>query len=550
MTLTNENLQDIAMVEKAALDKYQYQIDVCIAAGCLSCQSGAVKAALEEEVNRQGKKKNCIIRGVGCLGLCAAGPLINVSKPGFVYQAVQVSDAPDIIESLTGAPVRRLECSVDQPFFSRQKKIVLENCGRIEPERIESYIAEGGYQALYQALRRMSPKEVIDEISVSGLRGRGGAGFPTGLKWTTVYKAPSHQKYVVCNADEGDPGAFMDRSVLESDPHRVIEGMAIAAYAVGASRGYIYVRAEYPLAVDRLQKAIRQAKQLGILGENIFNTPFAFNISVRLGAGAFVCGEETALIASIEGRVGRPRPRPPFPAEFGLWGFPTLINNVETFANIAPIIRRGGGWFAGIGTEKSKGTKVFALAGRVKNTGLIEVPMGIKLRDIVFEIGGGIPGNRQFKAVQTGGPSGGCIPKQFLDMPVDYDSLKSAGSIMGSGGMIIIDDTACMVDVAKFFMEFCMSESCGKCAPCRIGTTQIHNILERITFGDGKADDIDTLTDLCDLVIAASLCGLGQTAPNPVKSTLRYFKDEYTAHIQEKCCPASVCRIKSAREGS
>lgn len=550
MTLSIENLRDIAKVENADLDKYQYQIDVCIAAGCLSCQSGAVKTALEEEVNRQGKQKNCIVRGVGCLGLCAAGPLINVSKPGIVYQAVQVSDAPDIIESLTGAPVRRLECPVDQPFFSRQKKIVLENCGRIEPERIESYIAEGGYQALYQALRRMSPKEVIDEISASGLRGRGGAGFPTGLKWTTVYKAPSHQKYVVCNADEGDPGAFMDRSVLESDPHRVIEGMVIAAYAVGASRGYIYVRAEYPLAVDRLEKAIRQAKQLGILGENIFNTPFAFNISVRLGAGAFVCGEETALIASIEGRVGRPRPRPPFPAEFGLWGVPTLINNVETFANIAPIIRQGGGWFAGIGTEKSKGTKVFALAGRVKNTGLIEVPMGIKLRDIVFEIGGGIPDNRQFKAVQTGGPSGGCIPKQFLDMPVDYDSLKAAGSIMGSGGMIIIDDTACMVDVAKFFMEFCMSESCGKCAPCRIGTTQIHNILERITFGDGNADDIGTLRDLGDLVSATSLCGLGQTAPNPVKSTLRYFKDEYTAHIQKKCCPASMCGIKSAREGS
>ena len=548
MTLTIENLQDIAKAEKSSLAWYKYRINVCIAAGCLSCRSDAVMAALKEEVKQRRMEKECIIRGVGCLGLCAVGPLIDVSSAGVVYQAVQASDAPDIIESLTGNPVSRLVLPTDQPFFKRQEKIVLENCGIIEPERIESYITEGGYEALYQALRQMSPREVIDEISTSGLRGRGGAGFPTGLKWTTVYKAQHHEKFVICNADEGDPGAFMDRSVLESDPHRVIEGMAIAAYAVGASRGYIYVRAEYPLAIDRLRKAIIQAKQFGILGDNIFNTTFTFDIQLRLGAGAFVCGEETALIASIEGRLGRPRPRPPFPAEFGLWGAPTLINNVETFANVAPIIRRGGKWFAGIGTEKSKGTKVFALAGRVNNTGLIEVPMGTTLRDIVFEIGGGIPEDRKFKAVQTGGPSGGCIPEQFLDMPVDYESLKEVGSIMGSGGMIIIDDTACMVDVAKFFMEFCMSESCGKCAPCRIGTTQLHNLLDRITLGHGLPGDIDSLKSLCDLISASSLCGLGQTAPNPVNSTLRYFEDEYTAHIEHHYCDAGVCAIKKDKE--
>ncbi|WP_319526698.1 NADH-quinone oxidoreductase subunit NuoF [uncultured Desulfosarcina sp.] len=548
MTLTIENLQEIAKTETDSVESYRYRINVCVAAGCLSCRSDAVKASLEEEIRRQGKEKECRVRGVGCLGLCAVGPLIDISPSNVAYQAVQPSDAPEIIGSLAGAPVSRLLLPVDQPFFSRQKKIVLENCGIVEPERIESYIAAGGYEALYQALRQMSPRQVIDEVTASGLRGRGGAGFPTGLKWTTVYKAQQANKYVVCNADEGDPGAFMDRSVLESDPHRVIEGMAIAGYAVGAFRGYIYVRAEYPLAIERLRRAIKQAKQLGILGENIFNTPFAFDIQLRLGAGAFVCGEETALIASIEGRLGRPRPRPPFPAEFGLWGCPTLINNVETFANIAPIVSRGGGWFAGIGTEKSKGTKVFALAGKINKTGLIEVPMGTTLREIVFDIGGGIPAGRRFKAVQTGGPSGGCVPEQFLDMPVDYESLKEVGSIMGSGGMIVMDDGACMVDVAKFFMEFCMSESCGKCVPCRVGTAQLFNILERITAGDGRVGDIDTLKELCDLVGATSLCGLGQTAPNPVKSTLRYFEDEYTAHIRRRHCDAGVCAMGNARE--
>jgi bidirectional [NiFe] hydrogenase diaphorase subunit len=414
MTLTIENLQEIAKTETAAVESYRYILNVCIAAGCLSCRSDAVRNALEEEVRRQGKEKECRVRGVGCLGLCAAGPLIQVSPPEVVYRSLAPSDASDILESLGGAPVSRLAISIEQPFFSRQKKIVLENCGIVEPERIESYIAHGGYEALYRALRQMGPKEIIDEVVTSGLRGRGGAGFPTGLKWTTVYKAQPSEKYVVCNADEGDPGAFMDRSVLESDPHRVIEGMAIAGYAVGASRGYIYIRAEYPLAVERLRTAIKQAKQLGILGENIFNTPFGFDIQLRLGAGAFVCGEETALIASIEGRLGRPRPRPPFPAEFGLWGAPTLINNVETLANIAPIIRHGGAWFASIGTEKSKGTKVFALAGKVNNTGLIEVPMGTTLRDIVFDIGGGIPKGHRFKAIQTGGPSGWAPPSCII----------------------------------------------------------------------------------------------------------------------------------------
>ena len=548
MTLTIENLQEIAKTENDAVESYPYRINVCVAAGCLSCGSDAVKASLEEEIRRQGKEKACRVRAVGCLGLCAVGPLIDISPLNVAYQGVQPSDAPDIIGSLTGAPVSRLLLPTDQPFFSRQKKIVLENCGIVEPERIESYIAAGGYEALYQALRQMSPRQVIDEVTASGLRGRGGAGFPTGLKWTTVHKSQQADKYVVCNADEGDPGAFMDRSVLESDPHRVIEGMAIAGYAVGAARGYVYVRAEYPLAVERLRRAIKQAKQLGILGENIFNTPFAFDIQLRLGAGAFVCGEETALIASIEGRLGRPRPRPPFPAEFGLWGCPTLINNVETIANIAPIVRRGGDWFAGIGTEKSKGTKVFALAGKINNTGLIEVPMGTPLREIVFDIGGGIPAGRRFKAVQTGGPSGGCVPAQFLDMPMDYESLKDVGAIMGSGGMIVMDDGACMVDVAKFFMEFCMSESCGKCVPCRVGTAQLFGILERITAGDAKIEDIDTLKELCDLVGAASLCGLGQTAPNPVKSTLRYFENEYMAHIRRHHCEAGVCAMGKARE--
>ncbi|MGO9568463.1 MAG: NADH-quinone oxidoreductase subunit NuoF [Desulfomonilaceae bacterium] len=546
--MTLEELQEIAKIEKEKQEGFQHRINVCVAAGCLSCQSGLVMDALEKEVGRRGLESWCEVKGVGCLGLCTAGPLIAIEPEGPLYQGVQVSDVGEILEALGGTPISRLDCSGHMPFFNRQQKIVLENCGKIDPERIEDYIAEGGYEALYNALRMMTQTGVIEQMVRSGLRGRGGAGFPTGLKWTAVSKAASSTKFVICNADEGDPGAFMDRSVLESDPHRVIEGMAIAGFAVGASHGFIYVRAEYPLAVKRVRTAIAKAERLGLLGNNIFNTTFNFDVKVRLGAGAFVCGEETALIASIEGRRGAPRPRPPFPAEMGLWGYPTLINNVETFANVAPIIRRGGNWFSGIGTEKSKGTKVFALAGRVNNTGLIEVPMGTKLRDIVFEIGGGIPEGRKFKAVQTGGPSGGCIPEQHLDMPVDYESLAKVGSIMGSGGLIIMDETSCMVDVAKFFMEFCMSESCGKCVPCRVGTSQIFNLLCKITKGEGKPGDVPLLEELADLVKNTSLCGLGQTAPNPVMSTLRYFRDEYVAHIKDKTCPAGACHINGSKE--
>jgi bidirectional [NiFe] hydrogenase diaphorase subunit len=439
------------------------------------------------------------------------------------------------------------------PFFERQMKIVLENCGRIDPERIEDYIAADGYSALVKALTEMTPLQVIEQVSISGLRGRGGGGYPTGLKWTTVSKASGATKYVICNADEGDPGAFMDRSVLESDPHRVLEGMALAAYAIGASHGYLYVRAEYPLAVKRLQTAIRQAERASLLGKNICATPFNFHIDIRLGAGAFVCGEETALISSIEGNRGTPHPRPPYPAEKGLWGEPTLINNVETFANIAPIIRRGGAWYAGIGTAGSKGTKVFALAGRVKHTGLIEVPMGTSLREIIDEIGGGIPDGGKFKAVQTGGPSGGCIPEEHLEMPVDYESLAGVGSIMGSGGMIVMDQTSCMVDVAKYFMEFCMTESCGKCIPCRVGTVHLHHLLQRITEGSATSSDVTLIEQLGGMVKHTSLCGLGQSAPNPVFSTLRFFRDEYLAHLSDgrrpAHCPSGVCRIQNGQGG-
>lgn len=541
--MTIEELQDIGRIEKEKQEGFKHRIHVCVAAGCLSCQSGLVKEALEKEVSRRGLESGVLVKGVGCLGLCTAGPMVAVEPNKILYQGVAVSDASDIVEALSGPSVSRLDCSNQVPFFTKQQKIVLENCGHIDPESIEEYISESGYEALFNALRMMNPTGVIEQISKSGLRGRGGAGFPTGLKWTTVSKTKGNVKFVVCNADEGDPGAFMDRSVLESDPHRVLEGMAIAGYAVGAHYGFIYVRAEYPLAVKRIRTAIARAERLGLLGHNIFNTTFSFDITVRLGAGAFVCGEETALIASIEGRRGSPRPRPPFPAELGLWGYPTLINNVETFANVPPIIRKGGAWFAGIGTEKSKGTKVFAVAGQVNNTGLIEAPMGTTLREIVFDIGGGIKDGRKFKAIQTGGPSGGCIPAQFLDMSMDYESLAKVGSIMGSGGLIVMDETSCMVDVAKFFIEFCMSESCGKCVPCRVGTVHIYNVLRRITEGDGKPSDIALLEELCDLVKNTSLCGLGQTSPNPVLSTLHYFMDEYKAHIEDKVCPAGTCHI-------
>jgi len=449
-----------------------------------------------------------------------------------LFEFVKPENAAAIISSLKGGDCDVQVGNPDHPFFAKQMKIVRANGGVVDPERIEDYIAIGGYTALHQALTELPPPQVVEEVTKSGLRGRGGAGFPTGLKWGTVAKSPGAKKYIVCNGDEGDPGAFMDRSVLESDPHLVLEGMAIAAYAVGADQGYLYVRAEYPLAISRLQIAIKQAKQLGLLGAGVFETPFNFNVDIRIGAGAFVCGEETALMASVEGKRGTPRPRPPFPAESGLWGCPTLINNVETFANISAIIKRGGAWYASIGTEKSKGTKVFALTGKIKNNGLIEVPMGIPLRQIVMEMGGGAPDGRQVKSVQTGGPSGGCIPADYLDTPVDYESLTKLGSIMGSGGMVVMDDSTNMVEIAKFYMEFCMEESCGKCIPCRAGTVQMLNLLEKITQRKATARDLAKLEELCDLVKNTSLCGLGQTAPNPVISTLKFFRAEYETLLQ------------------
>lgn len=479
------------------------------------------------------------------MGLCAAGPLVRMGPAGdtakqLLYAGIHEADARELVASLGGEPVERLVLRAEA-YFRGQMQIVLENSGYIDPEKIDEYIGRGGYQALLKVLTEMTPLEVIDVIAKSGLRGRGGGGYPTGLKWSTVAKAVGAQKYVICNADEGDPGAFMDRSVLESDPQRVIEGMAIAGYAVGASKGYIYVRAEYPLAVQRMTASLQQARRRGLLGTNICGTTFTFDIEVRLGAGAFVCGEETALIASIEGLRGQPRPRPPYPAVSGLWGSPTLINNVETFANVASIIRKGANWYASIGTDKSKGTKVFALTGKINNTGLVEIPMGMTLREIIFGIGGGVPNGRRFKAVQTGGPSGGCIPEEHLDLPISYEALIEVGSMMGSGGMIVMDDTSCMVNVARFFMEFCMTESCGKCIPCRAGTAQMYQLLTKICEGRATHSDLDLLIDLCDVVKHTSLCGLGMTAPNPVLSTLRYFKHEYLEHIEQRYCRAGVC---------
>jgi bidirectional [NiFe] hydrogenase diaphorase subunit len=551
-----DELNKTTLTEQQAQAKFQSHIHVCTGTACAALNSEGIVAALKAELVKQGQQKTCHVKSVGCPGLCAIGPLVQLTKDdgrqatdddasssavqrlsSILYQHVSPQDASDIVASLDAAPVERLNYPTDQPFFTRQHKIVLENCGEIDPERIEDYIAHGGYSALVKALTEMTPAQVIEQITQSGLRGRGGAGFPTGVKWATVAKSPppnvarqnggGASKYVICNGDEGDPGAFMDRSVMEGDPHRVIEGMIIAGYAVGASKGYLYVRAEYPLAVKRLKTAIRHAERNGFLGKSVCGTSFSFDIDIRLGAGAFVCGEETALMASIEGNRGQPRPRPPFPAESGLWGCPTLINNVETFANIAPILRKGAAWFAGIGTEKSKGTKVFALVGQITNSGLIEVPMGVSLREIIFDIGGGIPGGRAFKAVQTGGPSGGCIPEPLLDMPVDYESLNQAGTIMGSGGMIVMDDSTSMVDVARYYMEFCMDESCGKCVPCRVGTVQMHRLLTKFAEGNATRADMAKLEGLCDLVKNTSLCGLGQTAPNPVLSTLRYFRNEY-----------------------
>ncbi len=517
---------------------------VCEAASCISGNATEITARLRELTVG---KDDIVIKRVGCLGLCAAGPLVEIAETGEMFEHV----SPDEVDSLVTAlgkvkPDARRQ--PQGPFFEKQVRVATENFGKVDPESLEDYIAEGGFQALRRVLSEMSSSEVRDEVSESGLRGRGGAGFPTGLKWTTVAKATGDKKYVICNADEGDPGAFMDRSVLESDPFRVLEGMAIAAFAVHANEGYVYCRAEYPLAVKRLQSAIRLAQRAGYLGDNIMDTSFAFNVQVRLGAGAFVCGEETALIASVEGRRGTPRPRPPYPAVAGLWGSPTLINNVESLASIPAILRDGPEKYAQIGVGKSKGTKVFALAGRVVNTGMVEVPMGMTLREIIFDIGGGIIDGRPFKAVQTGGPSGGCIPAEHLDTPVSYETLIELGSFMGSGGMIVMDDTSCMVDVARYFQDFCRDESCGKCTPCRVGTTQMWMLLDLIAKGLATEDDLAQLERLAGIVQKMSLCGLGQGAPNPIFSTLRYFRDEYMAHIVDKTCPAGVCQIQQPAE--
>jgi bidirectional [NiFe] hydrogenase diaphorase subunit len=526
-------LTDLTFIkEKELAASKKIVLRCCMAAGCMSSDSKGVKERLDKAVVDAGLQNEVEVRGVGCMKLCCEGPLVAADPQNSLYVKVTAENAPSIIAALKGGKTEVPQADPNSPFFAKQTSIVLANSGIVDPERIESYIAADGYQALHEVLNEMTPKDAVETMVKSGLRGRGGAGFPTGLKWGTVAKSPGAKKYVVCNADEGDPGAFMDRSVLESDPHSVLEGMAIAAYAVGADQGFIYVRAEYPLAISRLQIAIKQAKTLGLLGAGIFESPFNFNVDLRIGAGAFVCGEETALMMSVEGKRGTPRPRPPFPAESGLFGCPTLLNNVETFANVPAIYRKGAEWFAGIGTEKSKGTKVFALAGKIKNTGLIEVPMGTPLRTIVEEMGGGAPDGGTIKAVQTGGPSGGCIPSQHLDTPVDYESLGKLGSIMGSGGMIVMDQSTNMVEIARFFMEFCMDESCGKCVPCRAGTVQMHNILDKIVNRKATPRDLAKLEELCDMVRNTSLCGLGQTAPNPTMSTLRFFRNEYEALLQ------------------
>ena len=534
---------------------YRSNVLVCGGTGCTSSNSLTIVNKLKEEIERQGLQDEVNVITTGCFGLCALGPIMVVYPEGSFYSMVKVEDIPEIVEEhlLKGRIVTRLlyQETVEEDtikslnktaFYEKQKRVALRNCGVIDPEKIDDYIAQDGYAALGKVLTEMKPEAVIQTILDSGLRGRGGAGFPTGLKWKFAAANDADQKYVCCNADEGDPGAFMDRSVLEGDPHAVLEAMAIAGYAIGASQGYIYVRAEYPIAVKRLQIAIEQAHEYGLLGEDIFGTGFNFDIKLRLGAGAFVCGEETSLMTSIEGKRGEPRPRPPFPAVKGLYQKPTILNNVETYANIAQIILKGADWFASMGTEKSKGTKVFALGGKINHTGLVEIPMGTTLREIVFEIGGGIPNGKKFKAAQTGGPSGGCIPEEHLDVPIDYDNLLAIGSMMGSGGLIVMDEDNCMVDVAKFFLEFTVDESCGKCTPCRIGTKRLLEMLEKITNGQGTMEMIDEMEELCYYIKANSLCGLGQTAPNPVLSTLRYFKDEYISHIVDKKCPAAVCK--------
>ena len=538
------------------MEFFRAHVLVCGGTGCVSSGSNALIERFEEQLVQQGLEKEVKVVRTGCFGLCEAGPVVIVYPEGTFYSRVRVEDVDEIVVEhlLKGRTVQHLvykdkghdekqDLSLDSiEFYRRQKRVALRNCGVIDPENIDEYIAFDGYKALAKVLTEMTREKVIDEILQSGLRGRGGGGFSTGLKWKFTYNSPGDQKYVACNADEGDPGAFMDRSVLEGDPHALVEAMAIAGYAVGASEGYVYVRAEYPIAVKRLQIAIDEAREYGLLGKGIFGTDFNFDMFIRLGAGAFVCGEETALIASIEGNRGEPRPRPPFPAVKGLFGKPTMLNNVETYANVPQIILNGAEWFAGMGTERSKGTKVFALGGKINNTGLVEVPMGTPLREIIYDIGGGIPNGRKFKAVQTGGPSGGCIPTEHLDISIEYDTLLEIGSMMGSGGMIVMDEDNCMVDIARFFLDFTVEESCGKCTPCRIGTKRMLEILERIVEGKGEEDDIEKLEVLAKNIKATALCGLGQTAPNPVLSTLQFFRDEYEAHIKDKHCPAHHCQ--------
>lgn len=534
---------------------YRSHVLVCGGTGCTSSGSEKLITALNEEIEKNELTNEVQVVKTGCFGLCALGPIMIIYPEGSFYSMVEIDDIPEIVSEhlLKGRVVERLiynETITDDgikslnetDFYKKQKRVALRNCGVINPECIDEYIAYDGYAALGKALTEMTPDEVIDVIKESELRGRGGGGFPTGIKWSLARANESDQKYVCCNADEGDPGAFMDRSVLEGDPHALLEAMAIAGYAIGADQGYVYVRAEYPIAVHRLQVAINQANEYGLLGKNLFGTDFNFNVEIRLGAGAFVCGEETALITSIEGNRGEPKPRPPFPAQKGLFGKPTILNNVETYANIPQIILNGVDWFKSMGTEKSRGTKVFALGGKIHNTGLVEVPMGTTLREIVEEIGGGIPDDKTFKAAQTGGPSGGCIPASHLDIPIDYDNLIEIGSMMGSGGLIVMDEDDCMVDIAKFFLEFTVEESCGKCVPCRIGTKRLYELLEKITSGNGVPEDLDRLVSLSEYIKQNSLCGLGQTAPNPVLSTLRYFRDEYEAHVNQRQCPAGVCQ--------
>ncbi len=534
---------------------YRSHVLVCGGTGCTSSNSQKIIEAMEAELKAKGLENEVQVIRTGCFGLCALGPIMIVYPEGCFYSEVKVEDVPEIVEEhlLKGRMVKRLlyEETVtpqeikglnDTDFYKKQKRVALRNCGVINPEDINEYIAYDGYQALAKCLTEYTPEQVIQIVKDSGLRGRGGGGFPTGLKWSFTAANKADQKYVVCNADEGDPGAFMDRSVLEGDPHCIIEAMTICGYATGATEGYIYVRAEYPIAVARLQIAINQAKQLGLLGKDIFGSGFDFDLHVKLGAGAFVCGEETALMTSIEGNRGEPRPRPPYPAVKGLFGKPTTENNVETFANIPTIIREGAEYFASMGTEKSKGTKVFALGGKIKNTGLVEIPMGTTLREIIEEIGGGIPGGKKFKAAQTGGPSGGCIPAHLMDTPIDYDNLTAIGCMMGSGGLIVMDEDNCMVDIAKFFLDFTVDESCGKCTPCRIGTKRLREMLEKITDGKATLEDLDKLEELCNYIKENSLCGLGQTAPNPVLATLKFFRDEYIAHVVDKKCPAGVCK--------